>query len=52
MNLTQEELARAYGVSPSSVGRKYKQINALLKIDQKAYRNMLAFLVRHDRENR
>lgn len=52
LNLTQEELARAYGVSPSSVGRKYKQINALLKIDQKAYRNMLAFLVRHDRENR
>ncbi len=49
--LTQEELARAYGVSPSSVGRKYKQINDILKIDQKAYRNMLAFLARHDREN-
>ena len=51
LNLTQEELARAYGVSPSSVGRKYKQINDILKIDQKAYRNMLAFLARHDREH-
>ncbi|NLA27698.1 MAG: tetratricopeptide repeat protein [Firmicutes bacterium] len=51
LNLTQEELAGVYGVSPSSVGRKYKQINALLQIDQKAYRNMLAFLAYHDRED-
>lgn len=52
LSLTQKELAKAYGVSPSSVGRKYKLINSLLKIDQKAYRNMLAFLARHDRENK
>lgn len=51
LSLTQKELAKAYGVSPSSVGRKYKQINDLLKIDQKAYQNMLAFLARHDREH-
>lgn len=51
LDLTQKELARTYGVSPSSVARIYRQINALLKIDQKAYRNMLVFLARHDREN-
>ena len=51
LNLTQKELASTYGVSPSSVGKKYKQINDLLKIDQKAYRNMLAFLAYHDRED-
>ncbi len=51
LNLTQEELAKAYGISLSSVGRKYKQINELLKIDQKAYRNMLAFLTHHEHED-
>lgn len=51
LNLTQEQLAKIYGVSISSVGRRYKQINNLLKIDQKAFRNMLAFLALHDRED-
>ncbi len=51
LNLTQKELARAYGVSSSSVGRKYRQINELLKIDQKAYRNMLAFLAHREHED-
>lgn len=51
LNLTQAELAGTYGVSPSSVGRKYKQINELLKIDQKAYHNMIAFLTHHEHED-
>lgn len=51
LSLTQEQLAKAYGVSVSSVGRKYKQIDDLLKIEQKAFRNMLAFLAHHDRKD-
>lgn len=51
LNLTQKKLAQIYSVSISSVGRTYKQINDLLKIEQKAFRNMLAFLALHDRED-
>jgi len=48
LGLTQEELAAAYGVSAASVGRKFGEINRVLQIDRKAYRNMLALLT--DRE--
>lgn len=51
LNLTQKELAHIYGVSVSSVGRRYKQIDGLLKIEQKAFRNMLAYLAHHDHED-
>ncbi|MFU8795398.1 MAG: hypothetical protein ACNA7Z_08505 [Dethiobacteria bacterium] len=49
LGLTQKELAEAYGVSPASVRRKFAEINRVLQIDRKAYRNMLAFLT--DRES-
>ncbi|HOL17445.1 MAG TPA: tetratricopeptide repeat protein [Bacillota bacterium] len=48
LGLTQKELAQSYRVSPASVSRTYKLINRMLHIDQKAYRNMLSFLVQHD----
>ncbi len=48
MGITQEQLAEAYGVSTSSVGRRYKQIDTLLKIEQKAFRKMLALLAHHE----
>ncbi len=48
LGLTQKELAAAYGVSTASVRRKFTEINQILQIDRKAYRNMLAFLT--DRE--
>ncbi|MDW7739552.1 MAG: hypothetical protein SCJ97_05775 [Bacillota bacterium] len=44
LGLTQKELAAAYGVSAASVRRKFKEINEVLQIDRKAYRNMLALL--------
>ena len=44
LGLTQKELAEAYGVSAASVRRKFAEINRVLQIDRKAYRNMLAFL--------
>ncbi len=48
LGLTQKELAAAYGVSAASVRRKFTEINRVLQIDRKAYRNMLALLT--DRE--
>lgn len=51
LNLTQGKLAEIYGVSISSVGRRYKEINDLLKIEQRAFRNMLAFLALEDSED-
>ena len=48
LGLTQKELAAAYGVSAASVRRKFTEINSVLQIDRKAYRNMLALLT--DRE--
>ncbi len=44
LSVTQKEIADKYGVSVSSVRSKYKIINDALKIDQKAYRNMLIYL--------
>jgi tetratricopeptide (TPR) repeat protein len=52
LDLTQTELARDYGISAGSVSRKYKQINQVLHIEQKAYRNMLSFLAHRDQERR
>ena len=49
LGLTQNELARAYGVSPSSVQRKFSEINRVLQIDRKAYRNMLTFLTEREK---
>ena len=48
LGLTQKELAAAYGVSTASLRRKFTEINRVLQIDRKAYRNMLTFLT--DRE--
>ncbi len=44
LGLTQKELAASYGVSPASVQRKFQEINRVLQIDRKAYRNMLDLL--------
>ena len=48
LGLTQKDLAAAYGVSAESVRRKFAEINAVLEIDRKAYRNMLTYFT--DRE--
>ncbi len=50
LNITQKELAIKYGVSPASVGAKFKIINQALQIDQKAYRNMISILTRREWE--
>ncbi len=50
LGLTQKELAEAYGVSTASIRRKFSEINRLLQIDQKAYRNMLTFLAEKEGE--
>ncbi len=50
LSLTQKELAGQYGVSLGGISRKYNFINRVLHIDQKAYRNMLAFLAHQDRK--
>ncbi len=50
LGLTQKELAGAYGVSTASIRRKYNEIDRLLQIDQKAYRNMLIFLTDNEGE--
>ncbi len=50
LGLTQKELAESYGVSPATIRRKYRQIDRLLEIDQKAYRNMLTFLTEKEGE--
>ncbi len=50
LGLTQRELAAAYGVSTSSVRRKFNEINSVLQIDRKAYRNMLALLTDREKE--
>lgn len=44
LGLTQKELAAEYGISTASVQRKYMEINSILQIDQRAYRNILSML--------
>ncbi|MGI6096586.1 MAG: hypothetical protein ACOYBM_00490 [Dethiobacteria bacterium] len=51
LNATQKKLAEDYGVSLASVGAKFKQINEVLKIDQKAYQNMLSYLKEHEQKD-
>ncbi|MBS4021211.1 MAG: tetratricopeptide repeat protein [Dethiobacter sp.] len=46
LNLTQKELAQEYGVSAGSVSNRFKEINATLNIDHKAYQNMISYLKR------
>jgi len=50
LGLTQKELAAAYGVSTASVRRKFNEINSVLQIDRKAYRNMLALLTNREED--
>ncbi len=50
LGLTQKELAEAYGVSTASVRRKFNEINSVLQVDRKAYRNMLALLTNREEE--
>lgn len=51
LSLTQKELADSYDVSTSSVADKFRMINKVLHIDQKAYRSMLAFLANREKEH-
>ena len=50
LGLTQKDLAAAYGVSPDSVRRKFADINSVLEIDRKAYRNMLVLFTEREGE--
>ncbi|MGM0689713.1 MAG: tetratricopeptide repeat protein [Bacillota bacterium] len=50
LGLTQKELAAAYGVSTTSVRRKFGEINNVLQIDRKAYHNMLSLLTNREGE--
>ncbi len=50
LDYTQKEIARRYGVSPSSVSQKFKQINDALKLDVKAYHNVLRYLKEDEEE--
>ncbi|NLM45696.1 MAG: hypothetical protein GX200_02700 [Firmicutes bacterium] len=44
LDLTQKELAAEYGVSCASISGKYQEINRALRLEEKAYRNMLSYL--------
>ena len=44
LNVTQKELAVAYGLSASAVQRRFAEFNRVLEIDRKANRDMLEFL--------
>ena len=44
LDVTQRELAERYGVSVSSVGAKYKEINEALSLEKKAYQNVVSYL--------
>ncbi|RQD78285.1 MAG: hypothetical protein D5R97_00650 [Candidatus Syntrophonatronum acetioxidans] len=50
LDLTQQQVANRYNVSLSSVSKKFKKINEVLKIDVKAYHNILKYLQEDDRE--
>lgn len=50
LNFTQKQLAGRYGVSVSSISQKFKVINDALKIDEKAYQNVLKYLKENDEE--
>jgi hypothetical protein len=44
LNLTQKTLAEQYGVSAASISSKFRQINEVLHIEYRAYRNMFKFI--------
>ncbi|UNC93372.1 tetratricopeptide repeat protein [Candidatus Contubernalis alkaliaceticus] len=44
LDFTQKQIAQRYGVSSSSVSSKFKLINEALKLDVKAYKNVLRYL--------
>ena len=50
LHLTQKKLAEQYGVSPSSISTRYQEINRVLNIEHRAYRNMLRYLTRREQE--
>lgn len=50
LQLTQKKLANQYGVSSSSISTRYREINQVLNIDHRAYRNMLHYLTRSEHE--
>ncbi|HAP32128.1 MAG TPA: hypothetical protein DCQ14_03635, partial [Firmicutes bacterium] len=50
LHLTQQKLAGQYGVSPSSISARYREINRVLNIEHRAYRNMLRYLTRREQD--
>ncbi|MCL5982907.1 MAG: tetratricopeptide repeat protein [Firmicutes bacterium] len=46
VGLTQKDLALEYRVSQASISSKFREINAALDIDRKAYQNMLEYIKR------
>lgn len=44
LSVTQKQVANRYGVSPASVSQKYKEINQVLQIEEKAYQDVLSIL--------
>ncbi len=52
LGITQKEIADKYGVSVSSVANKFKAINNALRIDKKAYRNMLFYLMQAEKDRK
>lgn len=48
LHLTQQKLAGQYGVSPPSISARYQEINRVLNIEHRAYRNMLRYLTRRE----
>ena len=50
LHLTQKKLAGQYNVSPSSISTRYQEINRVLNIEHRAYRNMLRYLTRREQD--
>jgi len=50
LDCSQKEIAQRYGVSASSVSQKFKLINDALKLDVKAYHNVLRYLKEDEEE--
>ncbi len=50
LHLTQKKLSGQYNVSPSSISTRYQEINRVLNIEHRAYRNMLRYLTRREQE--
>jgi hypothetical protein len=50
LSVTQQKLAQQYNISPSSISARYKEINRVLNIEQRAYQNMLLYLTQREKE--